>query len=506
MSEETNYQLISEDNDKLVFANEEDEELVFADEEDEELVFADEEDEELVFNNTDNELNYSKPKELAPPAGDTWKILLVDDEVEIHSVTRLVLNDFVFESKSITFISAYSGEEAKALIEKHPDTALILLDVVMETDDAGLEVVKYIRDVLGNLLVRIILRTGQPGQAPEDVVIIHYDINDYKTKTELTTRKLFTAIVSALRSFRALTKLEESRRELAQIVQASARFVPRQFLHFLHKNSIVDAQLGDSVQAAMSILFADIRSFTSMSETMSPQENFDFINSYLRQVGPVIRQHNGFIDKYIGDAIMALFPETADDAVTAAIEMQKQVAIYNEYRHKSGYLPIAIGVGIHSGSIMLGIIGEEERMDSTVIADAVNLASRLEQLTKLYGAGIIVSVQTLSQLDDPQKYTCRFLDRVQVRGKQAPVAIFEIYDSDPQPLTELKTQTKTDFEQGVWLYFQEKFTAARQYFEQVLQVNDRDLAARLYLERCDLSQKTGLALKWEEVEVFGKKG
>ncbi|HEY9904080.1 MAG TPA: adenylate/guanylate cyclase domain-containing response regulator, partial [Candidatus Sericytochromatia bacterium] len=181
MSEETNYQLISEDNDKLVFANEEDEELVFADEEDEELVFADEEDEELVFNNTDNELNYSKPKELAPPAGDTWKILLVDDEVEIHSVTRLVLNDFVFESKSITFISAYSGEEAKALIEKHPDTALILLDVVMETDDAGLEVVKYIRDVLGNLLVRIILRTGQPGQAPEDVVIIHYDINDYKT-------------------------------------------------------------------------------------------------------------------------------------------------------------------------------------------------------------------------------------------------------------------------------------------------------------------------------------
>jgi two-component system sensor histidine kinase ChiS len=256
----------------------------------------------------------------------------------------------------------------------------------------------------------------------------------------------------------------------------------------------------------MSILFADIRSFTSMSETMSPQENFDFINSYLRQVGPVIRQHNGFIDKYIGDAIMALFPETPDDAVGAAIEMQKQVAIYNGYRQNSGYLPIAIGIGIHSGSIMLGIIGEEERMESTVIADAVNLACRLEQLTKLYGAGIIVSVQTLSQLDDPQKYTCRFLDRVQVRGKQAPVAVFEMYDGDPQPLKELKTQTKTDFEQGVWLYYQEDFTAARQYFEQILLVNDRDLAARLYLERCDLSQQTGLALKWEEVEIFGKKG
>ena len=486
--------------------NEDDDELIFADEDDEELVFADENDDNLISTNTnDNKLIFSETNEFPLSVVDSWKILVVDDEAEIHDVTKLVLNDFIFESKPITFISAYSGEEAKALIEKHPDTALILLDVVMESDDAGLEVVKYIRDVLGNLLVRIILRTGQPGQAPEDVVIIHYDINDYKTKTELTTRKLFTAIVSALRSFRALTRLEESRRQLAQIAQASARFVPRQFLHFLQKESIVDAKLGDSVQAAMSILFADIRSFTSMSETMSPQENFDFINSYLRQVGPVIRQHDGFIDKYIGDAIMALFPETADDAVGAAIEMQQQVAIYNEYRQNSGYLPIAIGIGIHSGSIMLGIIGEEERMDSTVIADAVNLASRLEQLTKLYGAGIIVSVQTLSKLDDPQKYTCRFLDRVKVRGKQAPVAVFEIYDGDSQFLRELKTQTKTNFEQGIWLYYQEKFTAARQYFELVLQVNDRDLAARLYLERCDLSQQTGLALKWEEIEVFDKK-
>lgn len=496
MSEQTNNQP----------SNEDDDELIFADEDEEELVFSDKDDEELISTITNEEtLNFPHPNQLPISTGDTWKILMVDDEAEIHNVTKLVLSDFTFEDKPITFISAYSGEEAKALIEEHPDTALILLDVVMETDDAGLEVVKYIREVLGNLIVRIILRTGQPGQAPEDVVIINYDINDYKTKTELTTRKLFTALVAALRAFRALTKLEESRRQLAKIAQASARFVPRQFLHFLQKESIVDARLGDSVQAAMTILFADIRSFTSMSEKMSPQENFDFINSYLRQVGPVIRQNNGFIDKYIGDAIMALFPETVDDAVIAAIEMQKQVAIYNQYRKNSGYLPIAIGIGIHSGSLMLGIIGEEERIDSTVIADAVNLASRLEQLTKLYGAGIIVSGQTLSQLDDPQKYTCRFLDRVTVRGKQAPVAVFEIYESDPEFLKQLKTQTKSEFEQGVWLYFQEQFNAARKHFEHVLQVNERDLAARLYLERCDLSQQTGLHLKWEEVDIFGHK-
>ncbi|HEY9651698.1 MAG TPA: response regulator, partial [Coleofasciculaceae cyanobacterium] len=245
-------------------SNEDDEELIFAEEEDEVLVFAEEEDEVSISKNAnEHHLVFPDSHQFSLSTGDSWKILVVDDDAEIHDITKLVLDDFTFEGKPLTFMSAYSGEEAKALIEKHPDTALILLDVVMETDDAGLEVVKYIRDVLGNLLVRIILRTGQPGQAPEDVVIINYDINDYKTKTELTTRKLFTALVAALRAFRALNKLEESRRELVKIAQASARFVPRQFLHFLHKESIVDAKLGDSVQADMSILFADIRSFTT---------------------------------------------------------------------------------------------------------------------------------------------------------------------------------------------------------------------------------------------------
>ena len=140
-----------------------------------------------------------------------------------------------------------------------------------------------------------------------------------------------------------------------------------------------------------------------------------------------------------------------------------------------------------------------------MIADAVNLASRLEQLTKLYGAGIIISGQSLSQLNDPQTYTCRFLDRVQVRGKQTFVAVFEIYDGDPQPLKELKTLTKSDFEQGVWLYFHEEFAAARQYFERVLQLNDSDLAAHLYLERCNLSQQSELNLKWQEIDILPPK-
>ncbi|WP_293149683.1 MULTISPECIES: adenylate/guanylate cyclase domain-containing protein [unclassified Microcoleus] len=458
---------------------------------DDELIVAG--DDELIFADEDE-------TEDKPIAG-TWKILIVDDEIEIHNITKLALNEFIFENKAIAFISAYSGKEAKEIIEAHPDIALILLDVVMETEEAGLEVVKYIRDILENQVVRIILRTGQPGQVPEDVVIVSYDINDYKTKTELTNKKLFTTVVTALRAFRALTQIEASKSELEKIAAASARFVPREFLKFLQRESIVDARLGDSVQAEMTIMFADIRSFTSLSESMSPRENFEFLNSYLSRVGPVIRQYNGFIDKYIGDGIMALFPNCAEDAVQAAIEMQQQVKIYNKHRQNCGYKPISIGIGLHTGTLMLGTIGEAERMESTVISDAVNLASRVEGLTKLYGVGIVASVQTLCRIDDPQHYKCRFLDRVQVKGKQAPVAVFEIYDGDSDMMIELKGKTQTDFEQGIFFHYQQQFAQARQMFMRVLQVNKYDKAALFYAERCDMLMKNALIMTLEGIEI-----
>ena len=450
----------------------------------------------------DDELIFAEEDEVEEkPIEASWKILIVDDEIEIHNITKLALKEFTFENKLITFISAYSGKEAKEMIQAHRDIALILLDVVMETEEAGLEVVKYIRDILDNQIVRIILRTGQPGQVPEDVVIVSYDINDYKTKTELTNKKLFTTVVTALRAFRSLTQIEASKSELEKIAAASARFVPREFLRFLKIESIVDARLGDSVQAEMTIMFADIRSFTSLSESMSPQQNFDFINSYLSRVGPVIRQYNGFIDKYIGDGIMALFPNRAEDAVQAAIEMQHQVKIYNIHRQNSGYQPISLGIGLHTGTLMLGTIGEAERMESTVISDAVNLASRVEGLTKLYGVGIVASVQTLCRLDDPQHYKCRFLDRVQVKGKQTPVGVFEIYDGDSDTMIQLKAQTQTYFEQGIFLYYQQQFAQARRMFRRVLQVNKSDKAASFYAERCAILMKNALIMTLEGIEI-----
>jgi len=152
---------------------------------------------------------------------EKWKLLIVDDEPEVHTITKSVLKDFVFEHKRLEFISAYSGTEAIEKLTEHKNIAVILLDVVMESDDAGLRVVKQIRDELQNGEVRIILRTGQPGMAPEREVILNYDINDYKEKTELTSTKLFSTIVTAIRSYKDICTIKQSKEGLKKIINAS---------------------------------------------------------------------------------------------------------------------------------------------------------------------------------------------------------------------------------------------------------------------------------------------
>lgn len=160
------------------------------------------------------------PRQRAGGKG-AWKVLVVDDEEEVHAVTKLVLADFSYEGRELLFLHAYSGREARDLIAEHPDTAIIFLDVVMEKTDAGLDVVRHIREELKNSFVRIILRTGQPGQAPAEKVIIEYDINDYKEKTELTAQKLFTTMVASLRSYRDILTIEANRKGLEKIIDAA---------------------------------------------------------------------------------------------------------------------------------------------------------------------------------------------------------------------------------------------------------------------------------------------
>lgn len=294
--------------------------------------------------------------------------------------------------------------------------------------------------------------------------------------------------------------------EITELNKVYFKFVPNEFLKFLGKSNIVDLRLGDQVQKDMTILFSDIRSFTSLSETMSPEDNFNFINAYLRRVGPLIRKNRGFIDKYIGDAIMALFPENVEDGLRAGISMRQKLYEYNEKRKEKGYVPIDIGVGINSGKIMLGIIGEEERMDGTVISDSVNLASRLEGLTKHYGAGIIISENVFENIENfENKYIHRFLDKVKVKGKTKPIAIFEVLDGCNEEEKNIKLKTKEDFFKAIELYYNKKLEEALKIFNKILKINPEDKAISLYIKRCENYLKYGLPEGWEGVESLTEK-
>lgn len=284
------------------------------------------------------------------------------------------------------------------------------------------------------------------------------------------------------RSFsNAFSSVERLSVQLIGTNAAYSRFLPSEFLSQLEKHSILDVKLGDQVQKDMTVLFADIRSFTALSEKLTPQENFEFLNSYLKRVGPIIRSHGGFIDKYIGDAVMALFPAGADDAIQAAIEMQKEIAHYNEERIRDGFDPIQVGIGLHSGELILGIIGENERMDGTVISDVVNAASRIEKLTKLYGASILTTGDVIVGIEDPLAYSYRMLGRVAVKGKERPLLVVEILDAHPD--VGLILGSKIEFEKGLHAFVNEDMALARVHFEEVLRINPDDRAAQLYLER-----------------------
>ena len=293
------------------------------------------------------------------------------------------------------------------------------------------------------------------------------------------------AFILSLKFSRAFTTVEALSEELLAYNAAYSRFVPQEFLQFLDKKSILDIRLGDQVQAEMTVLFVDIRAFTTISERMTPKENFDFLNNYLGRIGPLIRKNKGFIDKYLGDGLMALFPERAEDALQAALDIQTAINDFNKEQSQWGRPPIRVGAGIHTGRLMLGTVGEQERMDGTVISDAVNLASRIEGLTRNYGSSIVISEESLFRLDDPNRYCYRFLGKVQVKGKTEPVSVFEVFDLDPNEMRIIKQATRTEFEKGILAMHEGNFELARTLFEGIIRANPNDQASLLYIHQLD---------------------
>lgn len=224
------------------------------------------------------------------------------------------------------------------------------------------------------------------------------------------------------------TALQKSFNRLQKTVESFERFVPEKFLRVIASDGIENIQVGVASTRKITILFADIRGYTSMSEQMTPLETFALLNEYLALMGQVINDAGGFIDKYIGDAIMALFEdETTGSALRAAVAMHQVLEAFNEKRLPQEQPTIKIGIGIHRGEVVLGTIGFTSRIESTVIGDAVNVAARVEGLTRKYDCSILVTESVVVALQHPEVFNLRLVDdSVKVKGKSEPVAIYEL--------------------------------------------------------------------------------
>jgi two-component system sensor histidine kinase ChiS len=441
-------------------------------------------------------------------------ILIVDDNQENLSV----LGSIVVEN-GLNPGFAESGTEALVHIKNSPPD-LILLDIMMPEID-GFEVCRQLKQDATLADIPIIFLTAKTEK--NDVIAgLELGAVDYVTKPfnksellsrinthlelQATKKELQEALAAKENALEQLDKqnkelhsknvklklltqeLAKAQKEkLFQLNEAYERFVPRTFLSLLDKLSIIDINLGDQVEKEMTILFTDIRGFTSISEAMTPQDNFDFINNYFGQMEPIILQYQGIIDKYIGDAIMALFPHSVDDAISAAIAMLKTLVNYNQILQRAGLPMLQIGVGIHTGPLILGTVGGQSRMDGTVISDAVNLASRVESLTKTYRTPLLISEASYLELSDTAKYFMRKLGRVKVKGKSKYINIFEVFSADTQTMQDGKLATLDRFEKAVDLYQQQSFEKAQKLFQACLSQNPLDTTAEVYIQYCQKS-------------------
>ncbi len=414
-----------------------------------------------------------------------YRVLVVDDEpVNVQAlVNYLTLANYEVGT-------ATNGQEALDFLSSDLRCDLVLLDVMMP-NISGLDVCQKLREHYSPAELPVILLTAK-NRVSDLVRGFSAGANDYLTKPFASDELLARVNVHL---------------ELAKISDSYARFVPRQFLEQLGKQRILDVELGDQVQREMTVLFSDIRDFTKLAEGMTPAETFGFVNQYLGALEPAITRHNGIIDKYVGDAVMALFPNGPDDAVNAALEMFQRLDAFNVERAAGSVPPVRIGIGLHTGELMLGTVGAHKRMDTTVISDAVNLASRVENLTKAYGVPLIITEDTYARLQNREAMEYRRLDRVLVQGKSQPVVLYEVLKAEEPGRRAAKERALPSFEAGLSCYEALDFAGAVPHFERALAAVPSDSVVTLLLERARRFANEGTvsghlgAVRVEKVEL-----
>jgi len=247
-------------------------------------------------------------------------------------------------------------------------------------------------------------------------------------------------------------------------------------------------------------MFIDIVDYTTLSETMTPKENFNFINGCLHRIGPAIKDNNGFICSFLGDGLMAIFKNKPDEALNAAIQIQNIAIDYNKIRQRKSKKEFHVGIGLHTGKVILGIIGDSLRMDQNVISDNVIIASRVQDLIRFYGSSILLTLAVLNKIDEKSDFNFRNMGKVILKGKKEGVEILECVDGLNPKQKKLKIDTLDNFEQGKICYSKKEFSAAAMHFEKVLNQNPEDKAARYFLNNSARLLTEGVKNDWTDFD------
>jgi len=314
-----------------------------------------------------------------------------------------------------------------------------------------------------------------------------------------------TAIESAFLYEKNIREVREREEAIIKIHEVTKKFVPNEFIRSLGKESITDVRLGDLTEKIVTVLFTDIRDFTSISEKMTPMENFKFVSSFNERLGPVIRSHNGFINQYLGDSIMAIFPDNPKDALLAAIGMQKATYDLNMERKELGLAPIKAGIGMHTGPLILGITGDEFRLDAATISDTVNTAARIEGLTKYYKAPLILSDSTLQFIPDLQQFQIRNLGRVLLKGKNNVLGIKECLNGITSENRNIRAEMTQIFNRAIKHYQDGNFERAIALFDDVLSSDPDDYTASIFRGKSSQYLRHGPPTYWNGAdEILSK--
>jgi adenylate cyclase len=423
-------------------------------------------------------------------SSDNGVIVLWDDKQKKLQVLSSFGNSFFTEEKindhlSLLFTTILNGQS-----EIVTDTKLLIESEIISP---GIDSVIYSAlKVNHRIMGAIILASNQT---------IQYTAAHLKLLTTLALQSS-AAIESALLYEKNISEAKERENAMRLVYEVTGKFVPYEFIGALGHKLITDVRLGDQVEKIVTVLFSDIRNYTTLSEQMTPEENFRFVCSFNEKMGPAIRKHNGFINQYLGDAIMAIFTEKSSDALEAAIEMQQEAEKLNKERPLNH--AIKIGVGIHTGPLIMGITGDESRMDAATISDTVNIASRLESLTKQYRAGILLSDECLLQIER-NKYDLRYLGLVQLKGKQEPIHIYECFSANAKEEINKKQKTLSLFNKGVEHYLNSSFITSVKAFESVTEIHPDDLTAAFFLDNAKKILQKGVPENWNGViEMMSK--